>query len=93
MSSPSLYDISTSETSQDAETESLVTTLKGLLSKIGSRGPDDRKQLKETASKLSLALETPGDTVQRVAYLVRFPYHSLLAPRCTLISISPCRQL
>lgn len=37
---------------------------------------DDRKKLREAAQKLALALETPGDTVQRIAHIVSYsrPY-------------------
>lgn len=33
---------------------------------------DDRKKLREAAQKLALALETPGDTVQRIAHIVSY---------------------
>ena len=37
-----------------------------------------RRKLYEATQKLSLALETPGDTIQRIAYTVR----ELLVMRC-----------
>ena len=62
--------IHNSESAKDTEVEKSITTLKDLLPKDGSGGSFDREKLRDAAHKLSLALETPGDTVQRVAYLV-----------------------
>ena len=52
------------------EAEKYIKSIKTLLPEDASKGSFDREKLKEAATKLSLALETPGDTVQRVAYLV-----------------------
>ena len=54
----------------DADIKNLITAMKSLMPKDGAGGSYDRAKLRQTASRLSLALETPGDTVQRVAYLV-----------------------
>ena len=40
------------------------------VSKDGSIDLDQRRALQATVQTLSLALETPGDTIQRIAYLV-----------------------
>ena len=48
----------------------LIAELKSNLSTNDPAGPVTRRHLKETAERLSLALETPGETVQRVAYYV-----------------------
>ena len=52
------------------EVTALIDALKKTLSASDPAGPATREHLKETAEKLSLALETPGETVQRVAYYV-----------------------
>ena len=53
----------------------LIDTLKKTLSANDPAGPTTRTLLKETAENLSIALETPSETVQRVAYYVRSPLH------------------
>lgn len=55
---------------QTSEVTALIDALKTALSANDPAGPTSRKYLKETAEKLSLALETPGETVQRIAYYV-----------------------
>lgn len=55
---------------QNSEVTALITALKETLLANDPAGPATREHLKETAEKLSLALETPGETVQRVAYYV-----------------------
>lgn len=55
---------------QKSEVTTIVTTLKEILSVEDPAAPATRRHLKDTAKKLSLALETPGETVQRVAYYV-----------------------
>ena len=59
-----------------------VPTLAKEIQELSSRIPSDsdeliddelRQQLREKTHKLSLALETPGDTIQRIAYLVIIP--------------------
>ena len=56
--------------SQSSEVTTLIDALKKVLSANEPTAPATRQHLKETAEKLSLALETPGDTVQRIAYYV-----------------------
>ena len=55
-----------------SETTILIDALKKTLLASDPAAPATRVYLKETAEKLSVALETPGDTVQRIAYYVRF---------------------
>ena len=55
---------------QSAEVTALIDALKKTLSASDPAGPSTREQLKETAEKLTLALETPKETVERVAYYV-----------------------
>ena len=55
---------------QNPEVTALIAALKSNLSVYDPAGPATRQHLKETAEQLSLALETPGETVQRVAYYV-----------------------
>lgn len=55
---------------QKSEVTALVHELKEALSASDPAGPTTRRHLKETAERLSYALETPGETVQRVAYYV-----------------------
>lgn len=64
---------------QDLEVKALIDTLKQILSASDPTGSSTREALKETAEKLSLALETPGETVHRVAYYVSSSSHSILA--------------
>lgn len=53
---------------QNSEITALINSLRETLSANDPAAPTTRGHLKETAEKLSLALETPGETVQRVAY-------------------------
>lgn len=62
----------------DAEAKNCITAIQGLLPKGHSGGPYNREKLRDAAVKLSLALETPGDTVQRISYLVWSCLHRLL---------------
>ena len=55
---------------QSAEVTAMIDAPKKALSASDPAGPSTREQLKETAEKFSLALETPGETVQRVSYYV-----------------------
>lgn len=55
---------------QNLEVTALIAELKSNLLVDDPAGPATRQRLKETAEQLSLALETPGETVQRVAYYV-----------------------
>ena len=52
------------------EVTALIERLKEILSAPDPAAPATRQHLKETADRLSRALETPGGTVQRVAYYV-----------------------
>lgn len=53
---------------QNTEVTALIDALKHALSSSDPAAPATRGHLKETAEKLSRALEIPGETVQRVAY-------------------------
>lgn len=55
---------------QDSEVTNTINALKRILSEKDPAAPATREHLKDAAEKLSLALETPGETVQRVAYYV-----------------------
>ena len=59
-----------SSSSDSDEVAALIHDLKRTLSADDPTAATTRKHLKRTAEKLSLALETPGETVQRVAYYV-----------------------
>ena len=65
---------STAASDQDSEVMALATSLKSYLPRGDSVGSYDRERLKEAAERLSIALETPGDTVQRIAYYVRISF-------------------
>ena len=57
----------------DLSPASLIEQLRSALSSQGSSTKDDaydRAKVKELAIKLSIALETPGETLARVAYYV-----------------------
>ena len=56
---------------QNLEVPALIESLRQALPQKGPDGSYNREQLKETAERLSIALETPGETCQRVAYYVR----------------------
>ena len=56
--------------SRNLEVTALIAELKKKLSVNDPAGPATRRDLKETAEQLSLALETPGETVHRIAYYV-----------------------
>lgn len=55
---------------ESSEVTALIDSLKKTLSASDPAAPATRAHLKGTAEKLSIALETPGDTVQRIAYYV-----------------------
>lgn len=74
--SPSSY----KDHSSTDEVASLIGAVKALLPKDGSSS-FDREQLLFTAHKLSIALETPGETAQRIMYLVRDVLSSLFEDR------------
>ena len=79
-------DPSQGRSSQSSEIANLIDALKEALLAKDPAAPATRQHLKETAENLSLALETPGETVQRVAYYVssfpkpELPYHQLQSP-------------
>ena len=58
---------------ENSEITSLISSLKKQLPDDGAPTSYDRKQLRETVVKLGLALESPGDTVMRLGYLVGRP--------------------
>ena len=66
-------DPSQGSSAHSTEVAILVDALKKALSAKDPTAPATRQHLKETAENLSLALETPGETVQRVAYYVSSP--------------------
>ena len=55
----------------ETNVQSLIDSLRSLLPDEASKGSYDRVKLKNIAERLSVALETPGDTAQRIAYYVR----------------------
>lgn len=59
-----------SSSTPSSEVTALIDALKKVLSASDPAAPATREYLKDTTEKLSLALETPGETVQRVAYYV-----------------------
>ena len=75
---------------QNTEVTALIAELKKNLSVNDPAGPTTRRHLKEIAEQLSLALETPGETVQRVAYYVS-ALPSLSLPQNSHKSPSPAR--
>ena len=76
---------------QNIEVTTLIAELRKTLSVNDPAGTDTRRHLKETAEQLSLALETPGDTVQRVAYYVS-ALSNLCLPRKNHKPLSPSRS-
>ena len=58
---------------QEADAAALIKYLKTMLIKDDAGQSYHRESLKDIAYRLSIALETPGDTVQRVAYYVKSP--------------------
>lgn len=56
---------------QEPDVSESLAVLKERLSEEAINGPDGRRKLLEAARSLSSALETPGESVQRLAYLVR----------------------
>ena len=79
-------DPSQGESAQNSEVATLIDALKDALSATDPAAPATRQHLKQTAGNLSLALETPGETVLRVAYYVSslskpaFSCHQLQSP-------------
>ena len=82
-----------SSSARDPEVKTFTDALEKILSASGPTVPATRKELKETAEKLSLALETPGETVQRVAYYVSSVSHPTVSWVCLGSSsgLSHCR--
>ena len=60
--------------SESSEIAALLSSLKENLPDDCTSSSYNREKLRETAQKLSLALETPGETAQRIVYLVRWPH-------------------
>lgn len=73
---------------QDPEVKTLIDTLKKILLASDPTGPPTRETLKDTAERLSLALETPGETVHRVAYYVSSSSHSILASVASIFHLA-----
>ena len=69
---------------EDAEVAALISSLKDTLPDNGTLTSLNRARLRETAQKLSAALETPGETAQRIVYLVGWPnlLHGLEPKTC-----------
>ena len=61
---------------EDPAVSDLISAVKERLPSEASSQGYDRAKLRETAYKLALALETPGETFDRVAYYVRLPRQS-----------------
>ena len=59
--------------SQETEVAALTDTLRDCLPQKGSNGTYNRELLKDVAERLIIALETPGETCQRVTYYVSLP--------------------
>lgn len=80
----------------DSDLSGLITRLENLKPAVPKDGAT-RKSLFETARSLMLALETPGDSVQRIAYTVSLPFWCLFyTGNPTLIAYlfnSRCRLL
>ena len=57
---------------QEPDVSDSLAVLKQGLSEEALNGPDGRRKLLEATRSLSSVLETPGESVQRLAYLVRF---------------------
>ena len=66
---------------QAGEVTALIDELKTILSATDPAGPATREYLKDVTEKLSLALERPGETVQRVAYYVSFSFRRIFPPQ------------
>lgn len=56
---------------QELDVSESLTALKRQLSEEALNEPDGRQKLLAAARSLSHSLETPGESVQRLAYLVR----------------------
>ena len=55
---------------QDPDVSESLAVLKEALSEEAISKPDGRRKLVQAARSLSTTLETPGESIQRVAYLV-----------------------
>ena len=56
-----------------SDSNSGISTLLSQLKALGEQAPKDeasRQKLYEAAKSLTLTLESPGDTIQRIAYLL-----------------------
>lgn len=67
----------------NSEASALVEDLRNLLRKDS----EHRENLRETARKLSIALETPGDTIQRISYLPMVTATCRIATKLNLFNI------
>ena len=55
---------------EDAAVSSCLDAVRTALPSKGPNGEYDREKLKSAAQKLVYALETPGDTAQRIVHIV-----------------------
>ena len=67
----------TTSSKDDPAIADLIASLKSSLYEYESTGSNNRARLKNVAERLCLALESPGDTAQRIAYYVSLS-HPLL---------------
>lgn len=73
------------------EVSALIESLRETLPRKGSHKSYNREKLKEIAEQLSIALETPGETCQRVSYYVRQSVPSIFC--CKTLQVHPTYML
>lgn len=84
MASSNRHLITTAEESQPWQPSSvyaLTQRMKDLLGREGSDIASSKQELKELAQKLSVALESPTETIERLVFYVRTPFLRLSAFR------------
>ena len=73
-------ELAKADSTKNSEVTALIDALKKALSANDPAAPPTRMYLKETAEKLSFALENPGETVQRIAYYVSIIFKLIFSP-------------